>query len=136
MADYDTERRLIAMGIWYHTRESGGHFAFTSAYEEFLGNGYRESSVPLLINECWETHNAVLKLPKVYREAIYAHYLREGPKGERLGNLNQGQIAERHLKVSERTYERRLEEGRMMVRIEIRLAKDVANRPYLTAINH
>lgn len=131
MIDDDTERRLLEMARWYHTREAGGHIAFTGIYDQVLpGGGYREASVPMMVGEAMETHDACERLQIDYRRAIYAHYLREGPKGEKLRDLNQDQIAERYMGVSRSTYQRRLEEGRVMVRIEIRLMTEQANRPY------
>lgn len=132
-SDNDIERRLLVMALWYHTREAGGHYAFTSAYQELFQDGYRESSVPLMIGEAMETFDALQRLPDELGLPLWAHYLRIGPQGEKLRDLNQAEIARKYFNCGHATYERWLKEGRVRIRIEIRIAKDVANAPYLDA---
>lgn len=133
MLDDAIEERLREWARWLALREAAGHIAFTSAYEgQIRTDRYAESSTPTSFGQASDTDNAVKRLPEDLQTTLWAEYVRRGPKNEFLGNLTQKQVANRHMGISQRTYERWLEEAKKRLKEELRLLRDAANAPYLT----
>ncbi len=128
--DEDIERRLQTWALWYHCERR--YLRRQATVSPIYAGAERiaraePGSVPLSDGEAQDTHQAIERLFIDWRNALWAFYLRVGPRGGWLGQATMGQVA-RRLGCSESTYRRRLADGKDGLRRELRARRDMLRK--------
>lgn len=123
--DPDLERRLENWQAWYsgESYNPQGYPSRSSCAEPSLTSGYREATVPVLAGEAFDTDLAIQTLRLEWQACIQMEYLK-GPE------LTQGQRAQRLGYDSARTYNRRVDDAKQGLKVELQKRAQVRRRSH------